>query len=129
MSATRRADDPADFNGPDFRSDEPTFKLGYKEANLSVKGISVFIALSVLAIIAAILYGGWRTETTIATSLARLEQSMVAVQVVDGSEHRSIRLMQDRTSCIMTMSPERRDRFRDRYTPGAFKQECPWVNE
>ena len=128
MSA-RRTDDPPGFDPTEFRKDESTLKIGYKEASLSVKGVSVFLALGLLAIIGAILYSGWRTETTLAAIVGRIEQTIVATQVLDNAQHQTLLHVQDRTSCILTMTPERRDRFRDRYTPGAFKQECPWVSD
>ena len=36
----RRTDDPAHFQGREFRADGPTVREGYKEASLSVTGIS-----------------------------------------------------------------------------------------
>jgi len=133
---SRRADDPAAFDGREFRADENTLRIGYKEANLSVRGISVFIALSVLALGSITFYSGWQTQKAVEASSIRTEkavdkivQSVVAIQLVAAGEHTLLQRAQDRTSCILTMSVERRDRFRDRYTPGAFRQECPWVNE
>jgi len=134
--ASRRADDPPEFEGRDFRADEPTLRVGYKEASLSVRGISVFIALAVLALGSITFYSGWQTQKAVEASSIRTEkavdkivQSVVAIQLVAAGEHTLLQRAQDRTSCILTMSVERRDRFRDRYTPGAFRQECPWVNE
>ena len=135
MSA-RRADDPAGFDAREFRADEPTLRGGYKEASLSVKGISVFIALAVLALGSITFYSGWQTQKAVEASSIRTEkavdkivQSVVAIQLVTQNEHTLLQRAQDRVSCILTMTTERRDRFRDRYTPGAFRQECPWVNE
>jgi len=132
----RRKEDPVDFPGRDFRADEPTLRVGYKEASLSVRGISVFIALSVLALGSITFYSGWQTQKAVEASSIRTEravdkiiQSVVAIQLVAANEHTLLQRAQDRTSCILTMTAERRDRFRDRYTPGAFRQECPWVNE
>jgi hypothetical protein len=59
----------------------------------------------------------------------KIVQSVVAIQLVTQNEHTLLQRAQDRVSCILTMTTERRDRFRDRYMPGAFRQECPWVNE
>ena len=134
--APRRKDDPADFEGRDFRADENTLRVGYKEASLSVKGISVFIALAVLALGSITFYSGWQTQKAVEASSIRTEravdkivQGVVAIQLVTANEHVALQRASDRTSCILTMSVERRDRFRDRYTPGAFRQECPWVDE
>src|SRR3990167_4351468 len=132
----RRKEDPADFPGRDFRADEPTLRVGYKEASLSVKGISVFIALAVFALGGTTFYSGAQTQKAVEASATRTEkaidkivQHVTAVQLLANNEHANFQRAQDRTSCILTMTSERRDRFRDRYTPGAFKQECPWVNE
>jgi len=81
-------------------------------------------------------YSGWQTQQAVKDSSTRTEkavdkivQSVVAIQLIAANEHGALQRAQDRTSCILTMTAERRDRFRDRYTPGAFRQECPWVNE
>ena len=133
---SHRADDPPGFDGHEFRADEPTLRIGYKEASLSVKGISVFIALSVMALGGTTLYSGGQTQRAVEKSAERTEkavertlQGFVDIHLVSRNEHTALQRAQDRTSCILTMTAERRDRFRDRYTPGAFKQECPWVNE
>lgn len=44
-------------------------------------------------------------------------------------DHMSMKISQDRTSCIITMTVNERERFRERYVPGAFKQMCPWIDE
>ena len=40
MLTERRTDDPAHFQGREFRADGPTVREGYREASLSVTGIS-----------------------------------------------------------------------------------------
>jgi hypothetical protein len=132
----RRANDPDGFDASEFRADESALRVGYKGASVSVRGISVFIALAVLTLGGITFYSGWQTQKAVEASSIRTEQAVdkigqtvVAIQVIAAGEHTALQRAQDRTSCILTMTPERRDRFRDRYTPGAFRQECPWVNE
>lgn len=125
----RRADDPPDFHGPDFRAEEPTFRIGYKEASVSVKGISVFVALGLLASIGATLYSGKQIEATIIRENARTAEAITLVTRKQDGDHSSLRIAQDRTSCILTMTQEYRGQFRARYQSGAFKQECPWIGE
>ena len=132
----RRKEDPVDFPAREFRANENTLRIGYKEASLSVKGIGGLIVATVLFLGGITFYSGWQTQKAVEASSIRTEravdkiiQSVVAIQLVAANEHTLLQRAQDRTSCILTMSVERRDRFRDRYTPGAFRQECPWVNE
>lgn len=127
--STRRSDDPRDFHGPDFRAEEPTFRLGYKEASVSVKGISVFIALAVLAIVLAIFYSGYLTKEAVLGQNKAVGEALASVQSTTATEHKSLRTAQNRISCILTMNQEDRIRFRNRYQQGAFKQECPWLDE
>ena len=125
----RRVDDPHDFHGPDFRAGEPTLRLGYKEASLSVRGIGVFIALAVAAIIASNLYAGMTITNTIIRENKIVSDALADTQRQGGGEHRMLRIAQDRTSCIITMTQEDRIEFRKRYQAGAFKQMCPWMDE
>ena len=132
----RRKEDPVDFPAREFRANENTLRIGYKEASLSVKGIGGLIVATVLFLGGITFYSGWQTQKAVEASSIRTEhavdkiiQSVVAIQLVAANEHTRLQRAQDRTSCILTMSVERRDRFRDRYTPGAFRQECPWGNE
>lgn len=81
---------------------------------VAARGVAVYWMLSVLAIMGSNLYAGLRVEQALK---ARAE------------EHRLLRLGQDRTSCILSMNPEDRVAFRRRYHTGAFKQECPWIEE
>jgi hypothetical protein len=97
---------------------EPTLRLGYREASLSIRGISVFLALAVVAIITSNFYSGYR-----------IEQAIVGLRMESMREHMMLRTGQDRTSCILTMSQEDRGQFRLRYQQGAFKQMCPWMEE
>lgn len=114
----RRADDPDTFEGTPFRRDEPTFRIGYKEASLSVKGISVFIALGIAAIVSSTFYSGYLIQQAVYTTHAS------AVK-----DHASIKGSLDRTSCQVNLTVEERARFRESYAPGAFKRWCPWVDE
>jgi hypothetical protein len=136
MPPGRRTDDPHDFDARLFRADENTVRIGYKEASLSVKGIGGLIVAAVLTLGGITFYSGWQTQRAVEAGSARTEkavekigQSMVAIQLITQTEHGTLERAQDRNSCILTMSPERRDRFRDKYQAGAFKQECPWVSE
>lgn len=125
----RRKGDPQDFRGADFRADEPTFRLGYKEASLSVKGMSVFIALAVLSIVGSNLYAGMRLETALTAGDARIIETVTKIMSKQEADHGSLRVAQGQTSCILTMTQEYRAHFRMRYQAGAFKQECPWIGE
>lgn len=116
MTARNRHDDPEGFTPP-LRERKPegneiTATWGGK--GVSVKGGVVILFLAVLALIASQLYAGFRVESAIK----------------DGSaEHRNIKVGMDRTSCIVTMKPEEREKFRADFRPGAFRQWCPWVEE
>src|SRR3990167_8375041 len=122
----RRKEDPADFPSREFRHNENTLRIGYKEASLSVRGIGGLIVATVLFLGGITFYSGWQTQKAVEASSIRTEravdkiiQSVVAIQLVAGNEHTALQRASDRTSCILTMTTERRDRFRDRYTPGA----------
>jgi len=125
----RRADDPESFRGAPFRRDEPTFKLGYKEASLSVRGISVFLALAVAGIIGSNLYAGLQIQTTIASENRKITDALTAINGRHTVEHTVILKAQDRVACIVSMTIDERTKFRDRYQAGAFKQMCPWMDE
>jgi len=114
----RRADDrtvgPADEVG-----------ISWNGTTLTARGVGVYLAIAVCAIVVSIFYSGHLT----AQAIGRIEQTLVTLQVIANKEHSALQVGQDRTACILTMSPERRDHFRTRYQTGAFKQECPWVSE
>src|SRR3990167_10946123 len=117
----RRKEDPVDFPAREFRANENTLRIGYKEASLSVKGIGGLIVATVLFLGGITFYSGWQTQKAVEASSSRTEravdkivQSVVAIQVVAANEHKLLQRAQDRTSCILTMTAERRDRFRDR---------------
>ena len=118
MTASHRIDDPPEFDGSAFRADEPTLRVGYKAASLSVKGVSVFILLGLLLVLGTIMYHGWRTEQ----SIERIGQRVT-------TEHVASRKTLAQALCLFTMSPDRQAKLRERYYAGAFKQECPWVEE
>jgi hypothetical protein len=125
----RRIDDPDEFNGHAFRADDPELRLGYKQASLSVRGIGVFIALAVLAIVASNFYAGILIKDTIKDENRVIAKALTDSHTVASKDHITLRIAQDRTSCIITMTQEDRIDFRKRYQPGAFKQMCPWMDE
>ena len=92
--------------------------VSWNGKGIKARGLGVFLALAVLAIVGAQLYAGWRIESAVAT-LSREKTG----------EHQTLKISQDRTSCIVAMSLTERDRFRSEYRPGAFRQWCPWVEE
>lgn len=114
----RRVDDPDTFEGTSFRQGEPTLRLGYKEASLSIKGISVFIVLALLAVIGSNFYAGYLVQQAV---------SMTHASAI--KDHGFIKGALDRTSCQVNLTVEERARFRESYAPGAFKRWCPWVDE
>ena len=86
--------------------------------SVSARGFGVYAILAVLAIIAAILYTGFETKEAI----RQLTTTMTA-------EHRSLRIAQDKTSCILSLTLEERSTFRLRYQQGSFRQWCPWMED
>jgi hypothetical protein len=117
-SEAKRVDDPEHFDPTPFRAGDSTLRIGYKEASLSVRGVGVFLALGVLAIMASIFFSGWQTQ-----------QAISGLRDDATKEHRILRTASDRSACILTMSIEDRAQFRQRYIPGAFKQMCAWMEE
>jgi len=117
VSSHRRTDDPegADYKGPRDASEVTAMWNG---KGVSVKGGMAIFFLAVLAIIGSNLYAGWRVESAV-----------VAIVEVSKKDHGVLRTSQDRTSCIVTMKSDEREKFRADYRPGAFKQWCPWVEE
>jgi len=113
MPPHRRQDDPdsADYKN---QHDSSEVTAMWNGKGISVKGSLAVFFLAILAIIGSNLYAGFRVES--------------AIKDMSG-EHRTIRVSQDRTSCIVAMTTIDRDKFRSEYRPGAFKQWCPWVDE
>jgi hypothetical protein len=92
--------------------------LTVTRAGIVARGLGVYAILAVVSVIAAILYSGWETKQAI----AQLGATMTA-------EHHSLRLAQDKTSCILALTIEERAAFRLRYQQGSFRQWCPWMGE
>jgi hypothetical protein len=112
----RRRTDPEGCTEGQARSNG--LEIGYKGLKLNAKGFGVYLALAVVGIVGSNLYAGYRTE-----------QAIVAGGRTAVTEHAILRTTQDRTACIVAMTPEERTRFRERFQPGAFKQMCPWMDE
>lgn len=127
--SNRRTDDPEGFNGAEFRGDDPVLKIGYKEAHVSIRGMSVFLALAVLAIIGATLYSGLRIEQTIIRENGAVATALAKFHDETGNEHKALSAAEQQTSCIITMEQADRKQFRDRYQSGDFRRWCPWVSE
>lgn len=86
--------------------------------SVTAKGLGTLGLLAVLAIIVAILYTGSETKTAIG-EIGRIMTK----------EHMSLRIAQDKTSCILSLTVEERAAFRLRYQQGSFRQWCPWMDE
>lgn len=114
----RRSDDPKDFHGPDFRADQPMFRLGYKEASLSVYGLGVFVVLAVLAIVGSNFYAG-----------RLITDAIYSTHAIAMADHKHLKISADRTSCQVNLSFKERRIFRENYSIGSFKRWCPWVDE
>lgn len=127
--SVRRRDDPETFEGQPFRNEEPVLKIGYRQASLSIKGATVFLALAVLAIVGSQFYAGFMIQQTIIAENRKVADQLTSINGRHTAEHAAIIHTGDRTSCVITMDAAARARFRDRYQAGAFKQMCPWVNE
>lgn len=113
---TCRENDPADFDPAPHRTSE--LGVSWNGKAIRARGLGVFLALAVLAVVGAQLYTGWRIEASI-TMMSRDKTA----------EHVTLRTSQDRTSCIVAMTADQRDEFRKSYAPGAFRRYCPWVEE
>jgi hypothetical protein len=111
MSVTKRFTDSDDSKEWERRDDPAELRVGWGQKSLRARGLGLIMALGVGAIIAMMLY----TSATMVNAMTR--------------EHMGLKISQDRTSCIITMTPQERLHFRDRYVPGAFRQMCPWVDE
>jgi len=86
-------------------------EFGYKGFGLKARGSGIILAIAVLAIMASNIYGGY------------------LVQQAMSEQHRKLTTSQDRTSCMVSIAPDEREKFRREYRIGAFKQWCPWVDE
>jgi len=115
----RRSDDPDGFDGRDFRHESrEEIRLGYHGTTFSATGLGVYLAIAFALLIASNIYAGLRVEQAIwATRKANLE------------EHAGISRAEDRTACVVLMSPEDRIKFRNDYAPGAFRKWCPWIED
>ncbi len=112
MTDVRRRGSDSDWDDSYRQREDPTeLRLGWNGKSIRARGLGVIVALAV----AAILTGMWYFSSSIATAMSR--------------EHLSLKVSQDRTSCIITMTASERETFRNHYQPGAFKQMCPWVDE
>lgn len=108
---------PGEGNSPD-RSEASEFGLAWNGKAVKARGLAVFFILAVLALIASQLYAGYRVETALLRAFD-----------AGSAQHTTITVSQNRTSCIVSMSPEVREAFRASYVPGAFKKFCPWVTD
>ena len=109
--------------------DSPELGMGFGQWGLKARGLGVTFLLSVLAVVLSTVYSGYRLEQTVTRETQGVTSAILAVLSTGGIEHRALRIDQQRTSCILTMSQEDRTKFRRFYQSGAFKQECPWVDE
>jgi hypothetical protein len=104
--------DPSEF------PDQPELAAAFGRWSLKAKGLGIVLVVSVVAVILSNFYASYRIEQAV----------YVAVKAA-GGEHTSLRLSQDRTSCLLTLTVEERARFRESYQVGAFPRWCPWVTE
>ena len=116
----RRADDPEGFEPASFRRSPDELAIGLNGKTISARGAGTLFLVSIISIVLATLGSGYMVKQTV-------EQSINAVRTVSKTEHTAMKVSQDRTSCIITMSQEERIKFRYDYRPGAFKQWCPWA--
>jgi len=106
---------------PDMNKSEGIF-LSWNGKSIGARGAAVYLVLAVVSIIASNLYAGWLTKTAVTDAIA-------SIAAATTTEHRKLQIGQDRTSCILTMTVEQREKFRDRFIQGAFKTWCPWVED
>jgi len=105
----RRRTDPEDCTEHQARNNE--VEVGYKGLGIKARGLGVIVLIAVLVIVASTI-----------SSWYLVQQSMA-------EQHKRLTTSQDRTSCMVSISTEERDKFRREYRPGAFRQWCPWVDE
>lgn len=107
----RRRTDAEDCTEHEARGGQAELGLGWNGKSIKARGLGVIVAIAVLAIVFSNVYAGY------------LIQQSMAVQ------HKRLTTSQDRTSCMVAMSPEEREGFRKGYGAGAFSRACPWVDE
>jgi hypothetical protein len=104
---------------PEMDASQPNgLRVGWGAWSLAATGWSTVLALGVLAIVASNLIAGYL-----------FERSNTKEHATRSAEHFHLRIAQDRTSCILTMTVEERVVFRNRYQIGAFEQMCPWMGK
>lgn len=92
--------------------------VGWNGKSVTARGVAVYAILAVLSVIGAILYSGNETK-----------EAIRALAWASKQEHTALRLAQDRTSCILSLTVEERAAFRVRYQAGSFKLWCPWMED
>lgn len=96
---------------------------------VGARGVAVYFVLAILALVGATLYAGWRTEAAVTHAVTNLQGRLDEVNIAVLRDHRALKIGQDRTTCILTMTQNDREQFRSRFYAGAFKSWCPWVEE
>jgi len=119
---TARHDDAEGFDAGGLRNSHPAMEIGFRGITFSVWGASVFMALSVLAIISANLYAGYRVELAVLAGDG-------ALRAMAAKEHDQLSLLVGRTSCAQTLSKEDLLALRQQYKPGLLSHYCPWLRE
>lgn len=109
-------------------SDAPGFDVGLGPYHLAAKGNLTVIVICVLAVVATILFSGWRIERTAIDSHNALASGMAQARRDQMEEHRYLTRSQDMMSCILTLSLEERKILREHYFPGALQINCPWLD-
>lgn len=102
-------------------------ELGLGRAHLTAKGGLTVTALSVVAIIASVLFSGWRVEQAAVRSHDATLKVLATMQQSQTSEHAAIMTSESILACVLAMTPEERKTLRERYAPGAFTLACPWI--
>lgn len=92
-------------------TDQAELGIGWNGKSVKARGAGVLMVIGVLAIMASNIYGGY------------------LVQQAMSEQHKKLTTSQDRTSCMVSIAPDEREKFRKEYRAGAFKQWCPWVDE
>ena len=106
--------------GPDTsrKAETQELQVAWNGKSLTARGVGVYMAVAVLAIILSIFYSGYLTTQAISAGYTR-----------SVADHEKIKGGLDRASCMVNLTFEERARFRESYAPGAFKRWCPWVDE
>ena len=113
MGITRRENDPADFDPAGVRN---TAELGmsWNGKGIKARGLGVFLALAVLAIVASNVYSGWRVETAL-SALSREKTG----------EHLTLRTSHDRSRGIEVAVMPLRERCMNQLTLASFPKGVP----